>query len=439
MIRDYDILVNRLKNDGPCTLTTDSRKIASLKKGVGKVMFIALKGDNFDGNDFVSQALDDGADYVVTSNEWLAENEDSRIFIVRDTLEALQGMARAWRRRVDPKVVAVTGTNGKTTTKELIAAVASQKLRVWATRGNLNNHIGVPLTLLDMPSDCQVAVIEMGASHQGEIARLCSVAEPDMGIITNIGEAHLEGFGGPEGVRKGKGELIDWLRTSGGLFFHLAEDKTISEMVSERINTRSLGYSVRGVKATTENDGTLTVKLPAYHRAIRTHLYGSYNKYNILAAIAVGGRLGIELPVAAEAIEEYTPCNNRSQIIESGRGNRVIADSYNANPSSFDSALRSLAESDGRKIVIAGQMNELGDYSATEHKRLVETLKGMELDGFYLVGENFDGIDAGPKGIHCKDIDELRVALTKSPIEKAVVLVKGSRGVGLENIYDCFQ
>lgn len=439
MIRDYDILVSKLKNDGPCTLTTDSRTIATLKKGVGKVMFVALKGDNFDGNDFVSQALDDGADYVVTSNEWLAENEDRRIFIVRDTLEALQGMARAWRRRVDPKVVAVTGTNGKTTTKELIAAVASQKLRVWATRGNLNNHIGVPLTLLDMPSDCQVAVIEMGASHQGEIARLCSIAEPDMGVITNIGEAHLEGFGGPDGVRKGKGELIDWLRAGGGLFFHLAEDKTLCEMVQERINTRSLCYSVRGVKATTEEDGTLTVKLPTYHRPIRTHLYGSYNKYNILAAIAVGGRLGIELPVAAEAIEEYIPVNNRSQIMECGHGNRIIADSYNANPSSFDSALRSLAESDGRKVVIVGQMNELGDYSAAEHRRLVETLEGMEIECFYLVGENFDGIDVSPKGTRCKDIDELRIALAKRPIEGATVLVKGSRGVGLEKIYDCFR
>lgn len=436
MIRDYDILVSRLKNDGLCTLTTDSRTIVPLKKKGGKVMFVALKGDNFDGNDFVSQALDDGADYVVTSNEWLAENEDRRIFIVRDTLEALQGMARAWRRRVDPKVVAVTGTNGKTTTKELISAVASQKLRVWATRGNLNNHIGVPLTLLDMPADCQVAVIEMGASHQGEIARLCSIAEPDMGVITNIGDAHLEGFGGPEGVRKGKGELIDWLRANGGLFFHLAEDKTLCEMVQERINTRSLTYSVRGVKSSVEEGGTLTVKLPTYHRPIRTHLYGSYNKYNILAAIAVGGRLGIELPVAAEAIEEYLPTNNRSQIMESGRGNRIIADSYNANPSSFDSALRSLAESDGRKVVIAGQMNELGDYSAAEHRKLVETLKGMELERFYLVGDNFKDIDAGDRGVACKDTDELRLMLMKRPVEGATVLVKGSRGVGLENMYE---
>jgi len=436
MIRDYDILVSRLKNDGACTLTTDSRAIAQLKKKGGKVMFVALKGDRFDGNDFVSQALDDGADYVVTSNEWLAENDDRRIFIVHDTIEALQGMARAWRRRVDPKVVAVTGTNGKTTTKELIAAVASQKLRVWATRGNLNNHIGVPLTLLDMPADCQVAVIEMGASHQGEIARLCSIAEPDMGVITNIGEAHLEGFGGPEGVRKGKSELIDWLRTNGGLFFHLAEDKTLGDMVQERINTRSFAYSVRGVKAATEPDGTLSVKLPTYHRPIKTHLYGSYNKYNILAAIAVGGRLGIELPVAAQAIEEYVPRNNRSQIMESGHGNRVIADSYNANPSSFESALRSLAESDGRKVVIAGQMNELGEYSAAEHRKLAETLKSMELEKFYLVGENFEGIEAGPRGVRFKDTDELRIALTRRPIEGATVLVKGSRGVGLEDIYE---
>ena len=436
MIRDYDILVSRLKNDGPCTLTTDSRAIADLKRKGGKVMFVALKGDNFDGNDFVSQALEDGADYVITSNKWLEENEDRRIFIVRDTLEALQGMARAWRRRVDPKVVAITGTNGKTTTKELIAAVASEKLRVWATRGNLNNHIGVPLTLLDMPAECQVAVIEMGASHQGEIALLCSIAEPDMGVITNIGDAHLEGFKGPEGVRKGKGELIDWLRANGGLFFHLAEDKTIEEMVRERINTRSLTYSVRGVKAFTEEDGTLTVKIPTYHRPIRTHLYGSYNKYNILAAIAVGGRLGIELPTAAEAIERYIPSNNRSQIIESRLGNRIIADSYNANPSSFDSALRSIAESDGRKVVIAGQMNELGRYSAAEHLRLVERLKGMELDRFYLVGENFEGIDAGERGTYCKDTDRLRTVIGKKPVKGATILVKGSRGVGLENIYE---
>ncbi|MDE7355302.1 MAG: UDP-N-acetylmuramoyl-tripeptide--D-alanyl-D-alanine ligase [Rikenellaceae bacterium] len=435
MIREYDILVNKLKDDN-CILTTDSRTIARHKSDGRKVMFIALKGDNFDGNDFVMQALDDGADYVVTHNEWHDQSGDRRIFVVRDTLKALQGMALIWRRKVDPKVIAVTGSNGKTTTKELTAAVVSQKLRVWATKGNLNNHIGVPLTLLGMPSDCDVAIIEMGASHLGEIKSLCAIAEPDMGVITNIGNAHLEGFGGFEGVKKGKGELIDYLRKSGGTFFYLSEDKVLADMVASRINIRCVTYSVRGVKCENEPDGTLSVKLPDYHRHIKTRLTGSYNKYNILAAIAIGKRIGIETALAVTGIEAYTPDNNRSQLIVSGRGNRIIADSYNANPSSFDNALRSLSENDGDKVVIAGQMNELGDFSAAEHRRLAEMLLKSDIKRFYLIGTNFADIDTGGKGIFCPDTDTLRKELERNPVNDSVVLVKGSRGVGLEKIYD---
>lgn len=435
MIREYDILVDRLKGDN-CILTTDSRTISQHKSEGRKVMFIALKGDNFDGNDFVIQALDDGADYVVTHNEWHGESGDRRIFVVRDTLVALQGMALIWRRKVNPKVIAVTGSNGKTTTKELTAAVVSQKLRVWATKGNLNNHIGVPLTLLAMPADCEVAVIEMGASHLREIKSLCAIAEPDMGVITNIGNAHLEGFGGFEGVKKGKGELIDYLRKSGGTFFYLGEDKVLADMVASRINIRSITYSVRGVKCENEPDGTLSVKLPDFHRPIKTHLTGSYNKYNILAAIAIGKRLGIETALAVTGIEAYIPDNNRSQLMTSAHGNRIIADSYNANPSSFDNALRSLVQSDGDKVVIAGQMNELGEFSAAEHRRLVEALQKGNIKRFYLIGTNFDGIAPGDKGTFCPDTDALRKELERNPVKDSVVLVKGSRGVGLEKIYD---
>ncbi len=436
MIRDYDILVNKLKNNGACTLTTDSRAIKGLKADGRKVMFIALKGENFDGNDFIREALEDGADYVVTQNDIYEDSDDSRIFTVTDTLAALQGMALSWRRRVNPKVIGITGSNGKTTTKELTAAIVAKKFKVWATQGNLNNHIGVPVTLLSMPEDCEVAVIEMGASHKGEIKQLCAICEPDMGVITNIGNAHLDGFGGPEGVRKGKGELIDALRGGGKLFFYLAEDKTISEMVQSRINVKSIPYSVKGVKATTEEDGTLSVKLPDFYRPIRTKLTGGYNKYNIISAIAIGKKLGIELGEAVEAIEEYVPQNNRSQIIESASGNSVIADSYNANPSSFESALRALDERAGKKVVIAGQMNELGAYSAEEHKKLVDRLKEMQLDRFFLVGENFKGMDKGKNGVFCDSVEELRKELTFKPIKDSVVLVKGSRAVGLEKIYD---
>lgn len=333
---------------------TDSRKV---QKGE---IFFALRGDNFDGNRYATAALEKGAVAAVVDDESVAVDE--RYVVVPNVLTALQELAHHHRKTLSIPFLAITGTNGKTTTKELTAAVLSKRYRTCYTQGNLNNHIGVPLTLLSIPLDAEFAIIEMGASARGEIALLANVAEPDFGLITNIGRAHLEGFGGVEGIRKGKGELYDYLAAHGGMALYRKDDDELDAMVAEREGLKNVGYSMQLAEGVVSN------------------LVGDYNRFNIAAALAVGDYFGVAKEDALRAIAEYQPSNNRSQSQKTER-NLLTVDCYNANPSSMGVAIANHAMTSHaeypHKVLILGDMLELGEWSAEEHSRiLAEALKG---------------------------------------------------------------
>ncbi len=401
------------------SVTTDSRKV---NRGD---MFFALRGDNFNGNRFADMALAAGASVaVIDDNDFY--KEDGRHILVDDVLATLQSLARHHRRMVAPKVLAITGSSGKTTTKELTATVLSRKYgRLCYTHGNLNNHIGVPLTLLTMPFDCDMAIIEMGASAQGEIRALCSIAEPDMGIITNIGNAHLGGFGGPEGIKKGKGELYDFLAAHNGVGFIRKEDATLCEM-ADRCGLRNRVY-YKGV------DG----------RGFTTQLVGDYNTLNIAATVAIGRKLGVTEPDIRKAVESYIPTNNRSQLRETGR-NTLIVDCYNANPLSMkvmiDNFVGMRPSTNSKKMMILGDMLELGEWSAECHRDVIRQALGSDCEYICLVGNNFIGA-IGTMGSEVAkdkrlklyaDCASLRRELTDNPVSGATVLIKGSHSIGLE-------
>ncbi|MBO7300887.1 MAG: UDP-N-acetylmuramoyl-tripeptide--D-alanyl-D-alanine ligase [Tidjanibacter sp.] len=389
---------------------TDSRKVQE-----GEIFF-ALRGDNFDGNRYASSALDKGAVVTVVDDPSVAIDE--RYVVVPDVLTALQELALRHRQSLTIPVLAITGTNGKTTTKELTAAVLSEKYKTCYTQGNLNNHIGVPLTLLSIPSDAEFAIIEMGASAQGEIALLASIASPDYGLITNIGRAHLEGFGGVEGIRKGKGELYDFLQKKGGTVLYRKEDGVLGEMVSERKGLKSVGYT------TALADGVVS------------NLVGDYNRFNIAAALAVGEYFGVPKELALRGVAEYVPSNNRSQSQKTER-NLLTVDCYNANPSSMGVAIANHAgahhDDYPQKVMILGDMLELGEWSAEEHERILREALASDAERILLVGRNFmQTSDGGERVERFASAEELGMWLEKENLEKAFVLVKGSRGVGLE-------
>ncbi len=400
-------------------VTTDSRKVTE-----GSIFF-ALRGDKFDGNRFAAQAIADGAVMAVVDDVSMCP-DGANYFVVDDVLTTLQELARMHRRALRIPVVAVTGTNGKTTTKELLTAVLAKKYRVASTRGNLNNHIGVPLTLLSLTSADEVAVVEMGASACGEIAALCGIAEPDYGIITNIGRAHLDGFGGVEGIRRGKGELYDWLTAQGGRAFVNSADEVLTAMAQERTKMEVTPYS------------------PATVEGWKSNLVGEYNLFNIAAAVAVGAHFGVEQEQMREAIAQYEPTINRSQVIRSER-NVVIADCYNANPSSMEAALHNFAkmplpEGMTQKVAILGDMLELGAWSREEHaKAFAAARHAVGAGELLLVGEEFSKVAPAERGtprtVHTfADRVELEKYLTRKPIAGALVLVKGSNGVGLQKV-----
>ena len=399
-------------------VTTDSRTV-----GRGE-LFVALKGANFNGNLFAVKALEMGAAYAVV-DQWpstdLPAELTERIIVVEDSLLALQALAAEHRRRLQIPILGIVGSNGKTTTKELTSRVLAQKFNLYATRGNLNNHIGVPLTLLAMESSVEFGVVEMGASAQGEIATLCTICQPNYGIITNIGNAHLEGFGGKEGIIKGKGELYDYLNANGGRAFVAQEDQTLQQMVTDRAG--------------------LTVEPYSYTLAegYKSNLSGDYNSRNIAAAVAIGRYFDIAQPSIAAAIESYIPQNNRSQEQSTAHGNRLIIDCYNANPSSMEVALANIATKEGAKLLILGDMLELGQWSEAEHCRILKLAADIVGVDIVLVGENFRkaahslAIDA----ICCKDSTEAIDYLTQSHISNTTILLKGSRGIALEKLIDC--
>lgn len=398
-------------------VTTDSRKISD------GVLFVALHGANFDGNNFAIAALEQGALYAVVDNKDIIDANPhyaERLFYVEDTLAALQALAAEHRERLALPIIAIAGSNGKTTTKELVSRVLAERFEVYATRGNLNNHIGVPLTLLAMGRDTEFGVVEMGASAQKEIELLCSIAKPNYGILTNIGNAHLEGFGGKEGIRKGKGELFDHLEEFGGIAFVPMEDITLCDMAVCRENMVVEYYS-RSIA-----DG------------YKSHLSGDYNYYNIAAAVAVGCYFDIDTERIAAAIEGYIPDNNRSQESVTNRGNRLIIDCYNANPSSMEVAIANIASKQGNKLLILGDMLELGEWSHDEHCRILELATQVKDSELILVGGHFlkAAHALGIGATCCADSTEAAEWVTQSHISDTTILLKGSRGIALERVID---
>ncbi|MNG61144.1 UDP-N-acetylmuramoyl-tripeptide--D-alanyl-D-alanine ligase [compost metagenome] len=416
-------------------ITTDTRKIEK------DSIFFALKGANFNGNTFAEQALEIGARYVVIDEEIYKKGEQH--ILVEDVLTTLQGLANHHRKQLNIPVIGVTGTNGKTTTKELLYSVVSQKYKTYATKGNLNNHIGVPLTLLAIDATVEVAIIEMGANHLGEIAFLCAIAEPTHGLISNVGKAHLEGFGSFEGVKKTKGELYDWLQDHQGTLFLQGDNPHLGEMAAARQIAEIVTY---GFSESNDVIGKLMKANPLLQISwktkedpqtyvIDTQLTGSYNTENFLAAIAVGLHFNISPQEINSGIEGYTPTNNRSQIMKTAQ-NTVICDYYNANATSMAAALDNIRiiEAD-KKAVILGDMFELGAESFEEHRKIVDNVKSMFTDRKIFVGKAFFEHRNGDAEFYETTI-EAKTALKEKPIIGATVLLKASRGMAFENLID---
>lgn len=378
---DWSFLTKR--SDALC-VTTDSRKVTP-----GSV-FVALKGEHFDGNDFVEQARKDGAAYIISGDNALAE---------------LQDLARAWRRELNIPILGITGTNGKTTTKELCAAVLSTKYNLYYTQGNLNNQLGVPLTLLSITRAHEMAIVEMGASHPGDIKELVEIAEPNCGLITNVGKAHLQGFGSFEGVMRTKAELYDYLRAHGGFCFRNTDNPYLEQMAGD-------------LKTVPYTTGTMPEG---------THLVGGYNAENVSAALCVGDYFGVKYKDALAAIRAYIPSNNRSQLMQTER-NTVVVDAYNANPTSMQAAINAFKGN----CYILGAMRELGEYSHLEHQNIVNMLLERKADRVLLVGEEYKETTA-PYPIF-DNVEALCEYLQNEPLSGYTILLKGSRSNQLEKV-----
>ena len=398
-------------------------------------IFVALKGETFDGNAYAVKALEAGASYAVVND--YAEGDDPRLIRFPDTLQALKELAAFHRQQLSIPVIGLTGTNGKTTTKELIREVLATHFTVAATKGNLNNDIGVPMTVLSIGPDAEIAIIEMGANHPDDIAALTWVSQPDYGLITNVGKAHLLGFGSFEGVKKAKGQLYDWLSAHDGQAFVNVDDENLYGMAVSR-PLSIIPYGVAGEDAeilpTSAEEPFLRMEIGG--EVLETKLVGAYNAFNVMAALAVGRQFGVPLQDGMAAIAAYTPSNNRSQMTRTER-NVVIEDAYNANPSSMGAALDNFAAIQAPdKIVLLGDMRELGEDSVREHVKIVEKLASCGLTHACLVGEEFrkalaeTGTPAFVKWFATSD--DLAAALAAAPLTGATVLLKGSRGIRME-------
>lgn len=390
-------------------------------------LFFALKGENFDGNAYALKALESGACCAVVHESLQAS--DPRLVKVEDTLLTLQELAACHRRQLDIPVIGLTGTNGKTTTKELIRAVLSSTYNVVATEGNLNNDIGVPLSVLKIGPDAQIAIIEMGASHPEDLRPLLSVAQPTHGVITNVGKAHLEGFGSFEGVKHAKGLLYDWLKAQDGVAFANGEDPVLQEMLWER-GVPCIAYGLKGVEILPSSPEHPFLRMDFGDGILETQLVGAYNAANVLAALKIGWFFGVPREKAWAAITSYAPSNNRSQLLKTQK-NTLIVDAYNANPSSMAVALDNLSLVQGRKVALLGDMRELGADAPAEHSRIVERLEGCEA---YLVGEEFTRAAKGTPLKTFSTSEELAKYLQEHPLQGCTILVKGSRGTQMEKV-----
>lgn len=414
-------------------ICTDSRKVAA------NDLFFALRGDNFDGNQYAQRALAGGAAYAIIDDA--SYKKDDRYIVVKNTLETLQQLARFHRRSFGIPVIALTGSNGKTTTKELISNVLGSQYAAHATPGNFNNHIGVPLTLLAMPAETQVAIIEMGANHVGEIDQLARIAEPTHGLITNIGKAHLEGFGSIEGIKRGKSELYRFVESNNGVVFINLDEPFLADLAAA--NTRKIFYkkddqlSSQIVEQQIDLLGADPyVKVAFIDTAdnryeVQTQLIGAYNFPNIAAAIVIGKYFKVPHRKIVSALKDYVPTNNRSQIVRQG-SNTIILDAYNANPTSMRRALDNLQQLTAtKKVAILGDMLELGAESAAEHRAIYEYAQAAGLQQIILVGKEFSSVGSEQ---HFADVTALKTWFTQQDFTNTTVLIKGSRGIRLEEV-----
>lgn len=398
-------------------------------------IFFALRGPNFDANKLVFKALELGASFAVTDDHTFTADE--RIIKTSNVLLCLQSLANFHRRNSRATVIGITGSNGKTTTKELMGRVLAQNYETLFTPGNLNNHIGLPLSLLKIKETTQMAVIEMGANHQGENRKLCLIAEPDYGLVTNIGKDHLEGFGGFTGSINANSELFSYIDDKGGTLF-VNRDNELLDRLSARINRFTYGSAL-------DNNlyGELVSADPFIHIAwefgsmqsvVKTQLIGDYNTENVLAAVAAGCKFGVSKQNINDAIASYEPQNNRSQLIDTGR-NKVIMDAYNANPSSMEAAIRNFDQIRGRRSAfILGDMLEMGIYSQEEHANILKLLTGLDAEKVFLVGEEFGKVYVGDDWMHFNHVEALGQHLVKNPLDGYDILIKASRGIRLENV-----
>ena len=408
------------------SVQTDSRNLQKYD------IFFALKGPNFNGNDFTKKALDLGAAYVV-SDEPL-DFEDERIIKVEDVLDTLQQLAKYHREQFNIPFIAITGSNGKTTTKELLHEVLSTAFKTYTTKGNLNNHIGIPLTILKIKPDAEIAVIEMGANHLNEISGYCEYAKPTHGLITNIGKAHLEGFGGIANVKKGKGELFDFLKNHQGTAFVNTDDDAVFDLgkqLDKKILYGSKSENVRGTIL--RNDPFIEVNVESQNSVnIQTNLVGAYNLPNVLAAVCVGEYLKIDDEKIKMAIETYAPSNSRSQLIQKD-SNTIILDAYNANPGSMKAAIENFANmKSDKKVLLLGSMMELGIESEKEHAAIVSLIDQHKWYAVVLVGQNFKEIKQNY--INCENSMQARDWLKKENLKDVHILIKGSRSMKMEMV-----
>ncbi|MFL5754135.1 MAG: UDP-N-acetylmuramoyl-tripeptide--D-alanyl-D-alanine ligase [Bacteroidia bacterium] len=415
---------------------TDTRKL------IPNSIFFALKGDNFNANEFALKSLEQGCSYAVIDEERYKSGE--RTILVKDALETLQALAHHHRKQFEIPFIAITGSNGKTTTKELINAVLSKKYNTLATQGNLNNHIGVPLTLLSVRKEHEMAIIEMGANHQGEIDLLCRIADPDYGIITNVGKAHLEGFGGIEGVIKGKSELYRYILEKKGKIFVHGDDEVLNGLLP---NNDKITY---GTKKLYDVIGKLNEKAEQVEFAwktrytapqlkdapfLKTQLVGIYNYYNLLCAACVGITFRVEEQQINEALTSYVPSNMRSQLLRTAY-NTLILDYYNANPSSMSAAIENFSKMNAaNKMLVLGDMLELGEDTVKEHQHILDLLREKQLENYVLVGPVFNSISREKS---FTDSDKAYTYLKQLHLKENTILIKGSRGIKLENVLEAF-
>ena len=411
-------------------VVTDSRKLTK------NCFFIALRGANFDGNAFAVTAIEQGAKYALVDRPEIAE-KNPRLILVKNTLQSLQELAQYHRNTLKAKIIALTGSNGKTTTKELIKNILAKKFATQATNGNLNNHIGVPLTLLGFTEETEIGIVEMGANHKKEIDFLCQIAQPDFGLITNFGQAHLEGFGSIEGVIQGKSELYEYLSQTQGTLFLNIDDPLQKKWMShtphytfgeDKNSDCCFEYLKRNAKP---------LALMLEGKIIDSQLYGEYNFSNIGVAVALGKYFGLNFEQINSGIHAYKPTNNRSQIVQKG-SNRILLDAYNANPSSMQASITSFVNNKQKKgVVILGDMFELGNYAAVAHQEILNQLEKTDLEQILIVGENFDRTKSNDPRVHSfPSLEAIKSFLTQRSIDETDILIKGSRGMTLESLLE---